>query len=63
MLVDDQVLTLTDRINGCMRRSLNGMDLPAESREMEALIAYFKFVGKGSGAHRRHGPETHRAAG
>ena len=56
MLVDDQVLTLTDRINGCMRRSLNGMDLPAESREMEALIAYFKFVGEGS-------PEGVRIAG
>jgi len=48
MMVDDQVLTLTDRINGCMRRSLNGKDLPAESQEMEAIIAYFKFVGKGS---------------
>jgi thiosulfate dehydrogenase len=48
MLVDDQVLTLTDRINGCMRRSLNGKDLPPDSREMEALIAYFQFVGKGT---------------
>ena len=56
MLVDDQVLTLTKRINGCMRRSLNGKDLPAESREMEALIAYFKFVGKGT-------PEGVRIAG
>ena len=56
MMVDDQVLTLTDRINGCMRRSLNGKDLPAESREMEALIAYFKFVGKGT-------PEGVRIAG
>ena len=48
MLVDDQVLTLTDRINGCMRRSLNGKDLPPDSRETEALIAYFQFVGKGT---------------
>jgi thiosulfate dehydrogenase len=48
MMVDDQVLTLTRRINGCMRRSMNGVDLPGESREMEALIAYFKFVGTGS---------------
>jgi thiosulfate dehydrogenase len=48
MMVDDQVLTLTRRINGCLRRSLNGKDLPTEGREMEALIAYFKFVGKGS---------------
>ena len=48
MMVDDQVLTLTRRINGCMRRSMNGVDVPPESREMEALIAYFKFVGKGT---------------
>jgi thiosulfate dehydrogenase len=48
MMVDDQVLTLTERINGCMRRSMNGKALPDEGREMEALIAYFKFVGKGS---------------
>ena len=56
MMVDDQVLTLTRRINGCMRRSMNGKDLPPESREMEALIAYFKFVGKGT-------PEGVRIAG
>ena len=56
MMVDDQVLTLTDRINGCMRRSMNGTDLPTEGREMEALVAYFKFVGKGT-------PEGVRIAG
>ncbi len=56
MMVDDQVLTLTRRINGCMRRSMNGKDLPPESREMEALIAYFKFVGEGT-------PEGVRVAG
>ena len=56
MMVDDQVLTLAERINGCMRRSMNGKDLPAESREMEALIAYFKFVGKDT-------PEGVRIAG
>jgi thiosulfate dehydrogenase len=48
MMVDDQVLTLTDRINGCMRRSLNGKDLPSEGREMEAIVAYLKFVGRGT---------------
>jgi len=48
LLVDDEVITLTERINGCMRRSLNGRDLPDDSREIEALIAYFKFVGKGT---------------
>ena len=56
MFVDDQVLTLTQRLNGCMRRSLNGKDLPPESREMEALVAYIKFLGNGT-------PEGVRIAG
>ena len=58
MMVDDQVLTLTERINGCMRRSMNGNDLPTEGREMEALIAYFKYRRQGHAgrrAHCRHG--------
>ena len=50
MMVDDQVLTLTGRLNGCMRRSLNGKDLPPDSREMQAIIAYLKFVGTGTPA-------------
>jgi thiosulfate dehydrogenase len=48
MMVDDQVITLTERINGCMRRSLNGKDLPHESGEMQAFVAYFQFVGRGT---------------
>src|SRR5712691_4966844 len=56
MMVDDQVLTLTERINGCMRRSMNGKDLPWDSHEMEGLIAYIKFVGTGT-------PESVRVAG
>lgn len=56
MLVDDQVITLKERINGCMTRSLNGKPLPDDSREMQALIAYIKFVGQGT-------PEGVRVAG
>jgi thiosulfate dehydrogenase len=56
MLVDDQVITLKQRINGCMRRSMNGKDLPTDSPEMEALIAYIKFLGHGT-------PEGVRIAG
>jgi thiosulfate dehydrogenase len=48
MLVDDQVITLKERINGCMRRSMNGKELPKDSPEMEALIAYIKFLGQGT---------------
>jgi cytochrome c len=47
MLVDDQVITLKERINGCMRRSMNGKNLPEDGPEMEALIAYIKFLGTG----------------
>ena len=45
MTVDDQVITLTERINGCMRRSMNGKNLPVSGREMEAIIAYIKYLG------------------
>src|SRR6478672_7569279 len=39
MLVDDQVITLIHRINGCMQRSMNGKEIPDDSPEMQALIA------------------------
>jgi len=45
MMVNDQVLTLRDRINGCMTRSMNGKALPKNSHEMEAVVAYIRFVG------------------
>jgi thiosulfate dehydrogenase len=56
MMVSDRVLTLKERINGCMTRSMNGKPLPDDGREMQALIAYIKFVGTGS-------PEGVRVAG
>lgn len=31
-----------------MTRSMNGRALPAEGREMKALLAYIKFLGKGT---------------
>lgn len=48
MIVNDEVLTLTERINGCMRRSMNGQPLPENGHEMNALIAYMRYVGKDS---------------
>ena len=54
--VDDRVVTLTDRVNGCMRRSMNGRPLPPESREMQAVLAYIRYVGQKS-------PEGVRVAG
>jgi thiosulfate dehydrogenase len=56
MMVNDEVLTLTERINGCMTRSMNGQPLPENGREMNGLIAYIRFVGKNT-------PEAVRIAG
>jgi thiosulfate dehydrogenase len=36
--------TLTQRINGCFERSMNGRALPAESPELAAMIAYIRFL-------------------
>ena len=48
MMVDDRVITLSERINGCMARSMNGRDLPVDGREMRALLAYIEFLGQGT---------------
>jgi thiosulfate dehydrogenase len=50
LMADDRVVTLTDRINGCMTRSMNGKSLPEASREMQGLVAYIQFLGRGSPA-------------
>jgi len=39
--------TLEERINGCMERSLNGRPLPVQSREMQALTAYMRWLSNG----------------
>ena len=44
---EDEVRTLEDRINGCMERSMNGRSLPADSKEMKALLAYVQYVSTG----------------
>ena len=48
LMVDDRVVTLTDRINGCMRRSMNGKPLPVAGQEMRAMLAYIRYVGEKS---------------
>lgn len=38
-----------DRVNGCMTRSMgNGRPLPEDSREMQAILAYFKWLAEGT---------------
>ena len=38
-------VTLRDRLNECMTHSMNGKPLPHESQEMNALVAFLKFIG------------------
>lgn len=37
-------ISIQDRINSCMTRSLNGRPLPDDSPQMAALVAYIKFL-------------------
>jgi thiosulfate dehydrogenase len=48
LMVDDRVITLKQRINGCMTRSMNGRAMPTDGREMTALLAYIRFLGNGA---------------
>lgn len=37
--------TIEDRINGCMERSMNGKKLENDSKNMQAMVAYMKWLG------------------
>jgi thiosulfate dehydrogenase len=43
---DGGVRDLRDRINGCMTRSMNGRELPRDSLEMSAMVAYIDALGE-----------------
>jgi thiosulfate dehydrogenase len=40
-------ITIEDRVNSCMMRSMNGRMLPNDSDEMQAIVAYIKFLSSG----------------
>lgn len=40
-------ITIEDRVNSCMTRSMNGRGLPNDSPEMQAIVAYIKFLSTG----------------
>jgi thiosulfate dehydrogenase len=42
---DRRVISLVERLNECMVRSMNGRALPDESREMQALVAFVRYLG------------------
>jgi thiosulfate dehydrogenase len=40
-------ITIEDRINSCMTRSMNGRAMPNDAPEMKALVAYVEFLSTG----------------
>jgi thiosulfate dehydrogenase len=40
-------ISIEDRINSCMTRSMNGRPMPVDAPEMQALVAYIKFLSTG----------------
>jgi thiosulfate dehydrogenase len=62
-------ISIEDRVNSCMTRSMNGRPLPVDSAEMQAIVAYIKFLSTGVAPDQRlrglgtgHMPELNRAA-
>jgi thiosulfate dehydrogenase len=62
-------ISIEDRINSCMTRSMNGRVLPNDAPEMSAIVAYIKFLSTGVAPGERlpglgagHMPELNRAA-
>jgi thiosulfate dehydrogenase len=44
---EEAIFTIEDRINGCMLRSMNGVELDEESKEMIAVADYLNHLGDG----------------
>ena len=43
---ENKMGTLKERINGCMERSMNGVVLPVNGKEMNAMISYMKWISR-----------------
>lgn len=66
---DGKAISLEQRINACMTRSMNGRALPIDAPEMKAMAAYIAFLSSGvkpgetlTGYGAGHMPELDRAA-
>jgi len=46
-------ITIEERINACMTRSMNGRAMPDDAPEMQAIVAYIKFLSTGVPAGRQ----------
>jgi len=43
---EGKILTLSQRINNCIERPLNGTKMPLDSKEMVAMVTYMQWLGK-----------------
>lgn len=43
---ENKIGTIEERINGCMERSMNGNMLPADSKEMKAIVKYLEYLSR-----------------
>src|SRR3989338_2104379 len=44
---ENRILSLAERVNNCIERPHNGIPMPLDSREMNAIISYIKWLGEG----------------
>lgn len=51
-----RAVSLPERVNQCMTRSMNGRPLPDDSHEMAAFLAYMKFIGAPEAVHAEPAP-------
>lgn len=59
---DGRVVSLPERINECMTRSMNGKPLPDGSPEMAAFLAYMKFIDRPQAVHAEPAPASPQPA-
>lgn len=43
---ENDTISIQQRVNGCMMRSMNGKALPNNSKEMKAIVAYMEWLSK-----------------
>jgi thiosulfate dehydrogenase len=54
---ENQILSLSERVNNCITRPHNGDPLPLDSKEMTAIICYIKWIGE------NYDPKSHQGFG
>ena len=43
---ENKIGTIEERVNGCFERSMNGRVLPTDSKEMQAIVSYLKYLSR-----------------